>query len=109
MYENVLTLDNNNTTALNDLGHLNLILGNKIEAKKLFEKVIKLDEQHVRAFKNYFLITKVDNNNEYFKKFSKVNFYLHELSGAKPVLSVARSYPFKENYTHVLGYVRQPN
>ncbi len=40
-------------------------------------------------------------------QFSKVNFYLHELSGAKPVLSVARSYPYKANYTHVLGYVAQ--
>ena len=38
-------------------------------------------------------------------QFSKINFYLHELTGAKPVLSVARSYPFKENYTHILGYV----
>ena len=27
--------------------------------------------------------------------------------GAKPVLSVIRSYPFKDNYTHVLGYVSQ--
>ena len=40
-------------------------------------------------------------------QFSKVNFYLHELSGATPVLSVARSYPLKENYTHVVGYVAQ--
>ena len=31
--------------------------------------------------------------------------YLHELMGAKPVLSISRSYPYKENYTHVLGYV----
>ncbi len=38
-------------------------------------------------------------------QFTKVNFYLHELSGVKPVLSVARSYPLKENYTHVIGYV----
>ena len=40
-------------------------------------------------------------------QFSKVNFYLHELVGAKPVLSVARSYPHNENFTHVLGYVAQ--
>ena len=38
-------------------------------------------------------------------QFSKVNYFLHELIGAKPVLSVSRDYPFKENYTHVLGYV----
>jgi len=29
------------------------------------------------------------------------------LVGAKPVLSVARNYPHKENFTHVLGYVAQ--
>ena len=32
---------------------------------------------------------------------------MHELSGVTPVLSVARSYPLKENYTHVVGYVAQ--
>ena len=40
-------------------------------------------------------------------EFAKVNFYLHELSGAKPVISIGRSYPYKENYTHILGYVAQ--
>ena len=27
----------------------------------------------------------------------------------KTVLSISRIYPFKENYTHVLGYVSQAN
>ena len=40
-------------------------------------------------------------------EFSKINFYLHELAGAKPVITVGRSYPFGESYTHVLGYVSQ--
>ena len=51
--------------------------------------------------------TLVVSENLSWEQFSKVNFYLHELVGAKPVLSVARSYPFKENFTHVLGYVAQ--
>ncbi len=29
------------------------------------------------------------------------------ISWAKPVISIGRSYPYKENYTHVLGYVAQ--
>ncbi len=37
--------------------------------------------------------------------FSKLNLYLHELEGVKPVLSISRKYPYQENYTHVLGYV----
>ena len=39
------------------------------------------------------------------EQFSKLNLYLHELDGAKPVLSISRNYPYKENFTHVLGYV----
>ena len=51
--------------------------------------------------------TLVISENLSWDQFSKVNFYLHELGGAKPVLSVARNYPYKENFTHVLGYVAQ--
>ena len=51
--------------------------------------------------------TLVVSENLSWDQFSKVNFYLHELVGAKPVLSVARSYPHNENFTHVLGYVAQ--
>ena len=51
--------------------------------------------------------TLIISENLSWDEFSKVNFFLHELVGAKPVLSVARSYPYKETYTHVLGYVAQ--
>ena len=51
--------------------------------------------------------TLIISENLSWDQFSKVNFYLHELAGVKPVLSVARSYPFKENFTHLLGYVAQ--
>ena len=51
--------------------------------------------------------TLVVSENLSWDQFSKVNFYLHELVGVKPVLSIARSYPHKENFTHVLGYVAQ--
>jgi penicillin-binding protein 2 len=51
--------------------------------------------------------TLIISENLNWDEFSKVNFYLHELVGAKPVLSVARNYPYKEIFTHVLGYVSQ--
>ena len=41
------------------------------------------------------------------EQFSKLNYFLHDLTGAKPVLSVSRDYPLSENYTHVLGYVSE--
>ena len=49
--------------------------------------------------------TLIISENLSWEQFSKLNLYLHELDGAKPVLSISRSYPYKENFTHVLGYV----
>ena len=42
-------------------------------------------------------------------EFVKVNNYLYDLAGAKPVMTISRNYPFNDIYTHVLGYVSQPN
>ena len=42
-------------------------------------------------------------------QFLKINNYLHDLVGVKPVMTISRNYPFSEIYTHVLGYVSQPN
>ena len=53
--------------------------------------------------------TLIISENLTWDQFIKVNYFLHDLVGAKPVLSVSRNYPFKENYTHVLGYVSQAN
>jgi len=49
--------------------------------------------------------TLIISENLSWDKFSKINLFLHELDGAKPVMSVSRHYPYKENFTHVLGYV----
>ena len=43
------------------------------------------------------------------EKFSKINNHLYDLNGVKPVISISRDYPYKENFTHVLGYVSQAN
>ena len=42
-------------------------------------------------------------------QFLKVNNYLYDLVGVKPVMTITRNYPFNDVYTHVLGYVSQPN
>ena len=42
-------------------------------------------------------------------EFVKVNNYLYDLVGVKPVMTISRNYPFSDIYTHVLGYVSQPN
>ena len=42
-------------------------------------------------------------------EFVKINNYLYDLVGVKPVMTISRNYPFKDVYTHILGYVSQPN
>ncbi len=51
--------------------------------------------------------TLIVSENLTWEQFTKVNYFLHDLAGAKPVLSVSRDYPFKESYTHVIGYVSE--
>ena len=51
--------------------------------------------------------TLIISKNLTWEQFTKVNYFLYDLVGAKPVLSVSRNYPFSENYTHILGYVSE--
>jgi len=51
--------------------------------------------------------TLIISKNLTWEQFTKVNYFLHDLIGAKPVLSVSRNYPFNNSYTHVLGYVSE--
>ena len=69
--------------------------------KKDFSKIIKKKNSQ-KSWE-----TLIISENLTWEQFTKVNYFLHDLSGAKPVLTVSRNYPFKDNYTHVLGYVGQ--
>ena len=53
--------------------------------------------------------TLVVADNLSWEKFSKINNHLYDLNGVKPVISISRDYPYKENFTHILGYVSQAN
>jgi len=53
--------------------------------------------------------TLIVSKNLSWEQFTKINYFLYDLVGAKPVMSVSRNYPFNENYTHVLGYVSSAN
>ena len=72
----------------------------KFNDKKLAQLIKKKNKQKPWE-------TLIVSENLTWDEFSKINFYLHELAGAKPVITVGRSYPFGESYTHVLGYVSQ--
>tara|TARA_B100001175_G_scaffold296147_1_gene284835 strand:- start:2415 stop:4379 length:1965 start_codon:yes stop_codon:yes gene_type:complete len=49
--------------------------------------------------------TLVVSDNLNWSEFSKLNLYLHELDGVKPVVSSSRYYPYSGNLVHVVGYV----
>ena len=49
--------------------------------------------------------TLVASDNLNWTQFSKLNLYLHELEGVKPVVSSSRFYPYKDSLVHVVGYV----
>jgi penicillin-binding protein 2 len=66
-----------------------------------FEKIIR--EKNKRKPWETLIISK----NLTWEQLTKINYFLHDLVGAKPVLSVSRNYPFNDNYTHVLGYVSE--
>jgi len=68
---------------------------------KEFKKVLK-KKNEIKPWE-----TLIISDNLNWKKFSKINNHLYDLNGVKPVVSISRNYPFKENFTHVLGYVSQ--
>ena len=70
---------------------------------KQFQKIIKKQKE----IKSWETLIVADNLS--WKNFSKINNHLYDLNGVKPIISISRNYPYKENYTHILGYVSQAN
>ena len=68
-----------------------------------FKKVLK-KKKEIKPWE-----TLIVSNNLSWDKFSKINNHLYDLNGVKPVISISRNYPFKENFTHIIGYVSQAN
>jgi penicillin-binding protein 2 len=68
-----------------------------------FQKILK-KKNEIKSWE-----TLIVGDNLSWEKFSKINNHLYDLNGVKPIISISRNYPFKENYTHILGYVSQAN
>ncbi len=68
-----------------------------------FKKVLK-KKNEIKPWE-----TLIVSDNLSWSKFSKINNHLYDLNGVKPVISISRNYPFKENFTHLIGYVSQAN
>ncbi|WP_440922613.1 penicillin-binding protein 2 [Candidatus Pelagibacter sp.] len=72
-------------------------------SEKQFKKIVK-KKNEIQPWE-----TLIVADNLSWEKFSKINNHLYDLNGVKPVISISRDYPYKENFTHVLGYVSQAN
>ena len=72
-------------------------------SEKEFQKILK-KKKEIKPWE-----TLIVSDNLNWKKFSKINNHLYDLNGVKPVISISRNYPFKENFTHLVGYVSQAN
>jgi len=70
-------------------------------SKGEFEKIIKQKKKQ-KSWE-----TLIVSENLTWDQFTKINYFLHDLTGTKAVLSVSRDYPFGDNYTHVIGYVSE--
>ncbi len=65
------------------------------ELSKIYEK-----KQKIKPWDSILV-----SENLSWEKFSKLNLYLHEIEGAKPVLSTSRYYPYSNDLVHIIGYV----
>ncbi len=70
---------------------------------KEFKKILK-KKNEIKPWE-----TLIVSDNLSWEKFSKINNHLYDLNGVKPVISISRNYPYKENFTHLIGYVSQAN
>ena len=68
-----------------------------------FKKILK-KQKEIKPWE-----TLIVADNLSWENFSKINNNLYDLNGVKPIISISRNYPYKENYTHLLGYVSQAN
>ena len=68
-----------------------------------FQRILK-KKKEIKSWE-----TLIVANNLTWENFSKINNNLYDLNGLKPVISISRNYPFKEYYTHIIGYVSQAN
>ena len=69
------------------------------ELSKIYEK-----KQNIKPWDTIMV-----SENLSWEKFSKLNLYLHEIEGAKPVLSTSRYYPYSNDLVHIIGYVGEAN
>jgi len=92
---------------------LHLIPENIYSNTELFfrlKKIIDLNENQIRKLTKKMNSQKpwepvIVSDNLSWAEFSRLNLFLHEIPGIKPIVSVARKYPDDGSSSHVIGYV----
>ncbi len=72
-YEKILSFNQNDIKTLYNLGSVYLFLGDISKGKNYFEKIIKINKDHVPSYRNFISVTKIDKENEIFKKLKLLN------------------------------------
>ena len=72
-------------------------------SEKKIDKIVKLKNK-LKPWESIIV-----SENLSWSDFLKINNFLYDLVGVKPVMTISRNYPFSDVYTHILGYVSQPN
>jgi len=71
-YEKILEIDKFNFRAKHDLGTINSVLGNFKVARKYYKEALKENNEYFKSYKNYIEITKIDKEDNIFKKLEKI-------------------------------------
>ena len=92
---------------------LHLIPENIINYNELFfrlTKIINLSDKDIKNLKKTMSNQKpwepvIISENLSWDEFSRLNLFLHETPGIKPIVSIARKYPTDGSSSHIIGYV----
>ncbi len=109
-YQQILKLDKENIKTIYNLGSAYLFLGDISKACEYFQKVIDIDHKHLPSYRNYISVTKIDKENNIFKKLTDIN--LDELGVEDKILfftALSKSYFDLDQISLGFNYLNKSN
>ena len=109
-YEKILSFNQNDIKTLYNLGSVYLFLGDISKGKNFFKKIIKINKNHVPSYRNFISVTKIDKENEIFKKLKLLNE--DEISDSDKILfydALSKGYFDQDNDELAFKYLEKSN
>ena len=109
-YEKILSFNQNDIKTLYNLGSVYLFLGDISKGKNFFKKIIKINKNHVPSYRNFISVTKIDEENEIFKKLKLLNE--DEFSDNDKILfydALSKGYFDQDNDELAFNYLEKSN